>query len=149
VFEADTAAVTYMKTEYPDFPIPKLVFGFHLNSKNRVISVRLGVTANEKLTEATPMFIYPFSNVSGFGLCTGSNQLPTVRSLQQLSNLPHFILGLPNNNDNFNERNNALRLGHRELMEHLRDKDTAYYYEKILLPMQGKTLADFLNAKKY
>ena len=144
-FAAGYADVIYYKTAYPHFPLPKMVFGFYLNSNGKVSSVNIGVPANEHLTESTPMFIYPFSNVRKFGLCTGRNQLPTVKSLSQLSNLPWFILGLPDND--FNERNNGLRMGHRELREHLKNKDTAYYYEKILIPMEGKTLKDFINPK--
>lgn len=145
-FDVGHANVTYMKTDYPDFPLPRLVFGFKLNEKRHVYNVYLGVPANEKLSENTPMYIYPFSNVDGFHLCTGINQLPTVKSLTQLSNTPHFILSLPNNNDRYNERHNALRLGHRELMEHLKDKDTDYYYDKVLIPMPSKTLKNFLDS---
>ncbi len=32
-----------------------------------------------------------------------------------------------------------------KLMEHLKDKDPAYYYSDILIP-NGKTLRDFINA---
>jgi len=143
-FDTGKADVTYRSTCYESFPLPRLVFGFYADKSGRVDRVKLGVTADEKLTEKTGMFIYPFSNVSGFSLCTGGNALPSVQSLSQLSNLPWHILALPNNNDNFNERNNALGLGHRELLEHLKTKPPAYYYERILIPM-NKTLKDFIN----
>ena len=45
----------------------------------------------------------------------------------------------------YSESNNKLGLGYRELMEHLKDKDPAYYYSDILIP-NGKTLRDFINA---
>ena len=147
VLEFDTgyADITYMKTLYEHFPLPKLVFGFHLDENSRIFSVNLGVTANERLTESTQMYVYPFSNVSQFGLCTGANELPEAKSLCQLSNLPWFILSLPDNDDRYNERDNALRMGHRQLLEHLKDKNTAYYYEKVLIPMDGVTLKQFLK----
>lgn len=47
--------------------------------------------------------------------------------------------------DGYSESNNKLGLGYRELMEHLKDKDPAYYYSDILIP-NGKTLRDFINA---
>lgn len=140
------ADITYMKTLYKDLPLPKMVFGFHVNKSGRIYSVKLGVTANERLTEDSQMYIYPFSNVLDFGLCTGANRMPNIKCLSQLSNLPWFIHGLPDNDDRYNERNNALRMGHRELLEHLIDKDSAYYYEKILLPMEGKTLKHFIES---
>ena len=146
-FDAGYADVTYRNTPYPHFPLPKLVFGFHLNTGGKVTSVDLGVPANERLTEKTPMYIYPFSNVRKFGLCTGRNELPTVKSLSQLTGLPWFILGLPDNDDNYNDRNRALGMGHRELREHLKNRDAAYYYEKVLIPMRRNTFKDFINQK--
>ena len=145
IFDEGYADVTYMKTLYKRFPLPNMVFGYQINKNGRIYGVKIGVTANERLTEDSQMFIYPFSNVSEFNLCVGANRMPEINNISQLSNLPWFILGLPNNDDNFNERRNALRMGHRELYEHLKDKDTTYYYEKILLPMQDKTLKHFLN----
>ncbi len=76
-------------------------------------------------------------------MCVGMNTMPHVESLQSLQNFPQFILSLPDNDDFYSERNNRLELGHRDLMEHLQDKDQQYYYDQILVPMNGKTLKDF------
>ena len=137
------ATVTYMATEYPDFPLPKLVFGFRISDKGKIRRVYLGVTENGILRENSKMFVYPFSNVSNnFSLCTGGNALPAIKSPYSLSNMPDYILSLPDNDDHFKPENNSLHLGHRELMEHLTDKSPEYYYSDILIP-SGKTLADF------
>ena len=73
-----------------------------------------------QLDENSKMFLYPFSNVSNdFSLCTGDNELPAIKSPYSLSNMPDYILSLPDNDDHFNRRNNKLNLSHRELMEHL------------------------------
>ena len=89
------------------------------------------------------MFVYPFSNVSNdFSLCTGGNVLPAIKSPYSLSNMPDYILSLPDNDDYFNIKNNRLQLNHRELMEHLADKTPEYYYSDVLIP-SGKTLTDF------
>lgn len=136
------AAVTYMATEYPDFPLPKLVFGFKV-AGGKIKKVYLGITGNGILRESSLMYTYPFSNVSNdFSLCTGGNVLPAIKSPYSLSNMPDYILSLPDNDDYFNIRNNRLQLNHRELMEHLADKTPEYYYSDILIP-SGKTLADF------
>lgn len=136
------ATVTYMATEYPDFPLPKLVFGFKVAGK-KIKKVYLGITGNGILRESSLMYTYPFSNVSkDFVLCTGGNALPEIKSPYSLSNMPDYILSLPDNDDYFNIRNNRLQLNHRELMEHLADKTPEYYYSDILIP-SGKTLADF------
>lgn len=137
------AAVTYMATEYPDFPLPKLVFGFNIGGNGKIRRVYLGVTENGILRENSKMFVYPFSNVSNdFSLCTGGNVLPAIKSPYSLSNMPDYILSMPDNDDHFEPKNNRLHLGHRELMEHLADKSPEYYYSDILIP-SGKTLADF------
>ena len=143
--KADCYDITYLKTLYEHFPLPKLVLGFYINKDGYINNVTLGVVPNDTLKENSPMYIYPFSNVFGFSLCTGANRLPVIHSLAQLSNLPLYILSLPNNNDHFNERNNVLRLGHRELMEYMKNKDCNHYYEKVLIPMGNKTPKNFIN----
>ena len=140
-----SANVTYMKTLYKDLSIPKLVFGFVIIGQE-IQKVNIGVVANKKLTEKTKMYIYPFSNVSEFYLCTGSNALPKIKNFTGLTNLARFILELPDNDDHYNSEKNQLALGHRDLLEHMTDKSTEYYYKKILLPMQRKTLSDFIKA---
>ena len=136
------ADITYMNTEYRDFPLPKLVFGFKV-AGGKIKKVYLGITGNGILRESSLMYTYPFSNVSSdFILCTGGNSLPEIKSPYSLSNMPDYILSLPDNDDYYNIRHNRLELGHRELMEHLADKTPEYYYSDILIP-SGKTLADF------
>ena len=136
------ADITYMNTEYKDFPLPKLVFGFKVAGK-KIKKVYLGITGNGILRESSLMYTYPFSNVSkDFVLCTGGNALPEIKSPYSLSNMPDYILSLPDNDDYYNIRHNRLELGHRELMEHLADKSPEYYYSDVLIP-SGKTLTDF------
>lgn len=138
------ADITYMKTTYEQFPLPRLLFGFTVQSSGRISSVKLGVPASGKLTTDTKMFYYPFSNVSTFSMCVGSNEMPNIKTLISLTNLPYFIMGIPNNDDHFDEKHNKLHLCHRELLEHLRDKDRNYYYEQVLIPMPNTTLKNFL-----
>ena len=144
-FPDEYADITYMSTTYEHFPLPRLLFGFRLESSGRISAVNLGVPALGKLTEKTPMFAYPFSNVNRFLLCTGANSLPRIPVLQSLQNLPGFIVSLPDNDDYFHEQYNRLGLGHRDLLEHLRDKDRTYYYDHVLVPMPGVTLKNFIS----
>ena len=92
-----------------------------------------------------PMYFYPFSNVNFFQLCVGVNELPHIESLHQLSGLPYYILSMPDNDDYFKTGNNRLKANHRDLLEHLKDKDRQYYYDNILVTMPSKTLKDFLQ----
>lgn len=139
------ADITYMSTTYEHFPLPRLLFGFHLEKNGRISAVNLGVPALGKLTEKTPMFCYPFSNVYRFSLCVGANSLPHIPALYSLQNLPHYILSLPDNDDRFNTQHNRLGLGHRDLMEHLCGKDRQYYYDHVLVPMPGVTLKNLIS----
>ena len=143
-FEERTADIMFEKTEYKDFPLPRLVFGFHIDGNGRIVGTRLGVTEEGRLTPKSKMFTYPFSNVSGFSLCTGMNTMPTINSLHQLNGLPYFILRMPNNYDRYHADNTKLDMDYRSLLEHLKDKDRQYYYDNVLIEM-GKTLNDFIT----
>ena len=140
------ADITYHNTLYERFPLPKLVFGFQISEQGKVSNCRLGVVADEELKCSTEMFCYPFSNVrqSDFHLCTGNNVLPPYKSPSGISNLPGYLLCLPNNDDYFDVRDNRLRMEYRDLLEHLKDKDPSYYYSDVLIP-NGKTLKDFIG----
>ena len=46
----------------------------------------------------------------------------------------------------FDREHNKMKLSHKELLEHLKDKDPAYYYTDILVP-NGRTLAEFINRR--
>ena len=50
---------------------------------------------------------------------------------------------MPNNDDHYSPEANKPQLGYRDLLEHLKDKDSAYYYSDILIT-SGKTLKDFI-----
>ena len=140
-----TAYINYGGKEYADFPIPRLVFGINLLNTGRVGDCTLGVVADEKPTPETRMFFYPFSNVfDEFRVCTGNNVLPRYRNHMKIVNFPSYLLGIPDNDDYYDCSHNRLGLEHGKLLEHLKDKDSAYYYSHILVP-SGKTLGDFIN----
>ena len=141
------ADISYFGTEYKDFPLPKLIFGFRLSKEGRVSSCRLGIIDNsDMLKPDTKMYHYPLSNVSGFHLCTGNNTFPKCNSLHTLASLPYYILAMPNNNDHFKPACNKPKLEMRDLLELLKDKESAFYYSDVLLP-NGAVLNDFINGR--
>ena len=147
LYPESKADITYYRSLYPGFPLPKLVFAFTITQENRISKCRLGVVANEScLKPATPMFVYPFSNVSGTHLCTGNNVLPKCESLHTLGSVPYFIMSMDNNNDHFKMTNNKPGLEMRELLELLKDKPVEYYYSHILIP-SGSTLEGFISER--
>lgn len=141
------ADVIYGDREYPNFPIPRMVFGVRVLENGKVAECSMGVVADETPTVDTPMFFYPFSNVhSDDRVCTGNNVLPRYRKISALKNFPRYLLGLPDNDDMYDREHNRLKLSHGELLEHLKDKDPAYYYTDILVS-NGKTLGDFISRR--
>lgn len=141
------ADVIYGDREYPNFPIPRMVFGVRVLENGKVAECSMGVVADEAPTMDTPMFFYPFSNVhSDDRVCTGNNVLPRYRKISALKNFPRYLLGLPDNDDMYDREHNRLKLSHGELLEHLKDKDPAYYYTDILVS-NGKTLGDFISRR--
>lgn len=140
------ADLSLYKTPYPDFPIPRLVFGFSVGAADGAVSAcRIGVIADETPTPDTIMYHYPFSNVDSSGsLCIGANTLPKYKELRKAAGLPALLLSIPNNFDRFDPSDNQLGLDYRDLMQHLKDKEPAYYYTDILIP-NGQTLAHFIQ----
>lgn len=138
--------VSYYKTAYPNFPLPRLVFSFQVNRDGQVLDKRLGVIRDETPKANTPMFCYPFSNVNRSAICTGNNPLPKYNELRTIATLPRHILGLPNNDDMYDNKRNKLGMGYRDLLEHLKDRDPAYYYDEVLIP-NGFTLKDFIERR--
>ena len=140
------ADIRYHETDYPNFPLPRLVFAFRVDLEGKVSGCRMGVTADEKPAMETVMYHYPFSNVSGAqgDICIGANALPKYRTPHALASLPALLLSIPNGDHSFNALNNRLGLQYRDLLEHLKNKEPPYYYSDVLIP-NGKTLKDFIG----
>ena len=51
---------------------------------------------------------------------------------------------MPDNNDRYTPSRTKLEMEYRTMLEFLKDKDTDFYYENVLIP-SGKTLKDFIN----
>lgn len=141
------ADVTYLETEYPDFPLPRLIFGIRMLENGKVVGCSLGVVADEEPRPETPMYRYPFSNVYESGeVCTGNNVLPRFPDPRKLWQFPRYLLGIPDNDDFYERNNNRLGLAHYELLEHLKNKDPAYYYTDVLVE-SNRTLQDFISGR--
>lgn len=142
------ANITYYNTEYRDFPLPRLVFGFQYMPKERkVAGCRVCVVKDERLTPDTPTYRYPFSNVYGDNrICTGNNALPIYKNPARLHTLMSYLLRLPNNDDLYSRDNNRLHAEYRDLLEQMKGKTPSHYYTDVLVE-DGRTLKDFLNGR--
>ena len=142
------ADIRYYDTEYRDFPLPRLVFGFkYMPKEGKVAKCMLCVVKDERLTPDTPTYRYPFSNLHGDkSICTGNNALPIYKNPARLHTLAGYLLRLPNNDDLYSRDNNRLHAEYRDLLEQMKGKTPSHYYTDVLVE-DGKTLNDFLNGR--
>ena len=139
----DRCTVYYHKTAYPDFPLPRLLL--QCKMKHGVLNgFQMAVADAGALMPESRLYRFPFPNVSGFSLCVGANQFTGYDTLWKLRGLMHRVLSLPFGDDYYKPDCTRLGLSARELFEHLKDKEPAYYYSDVLIP-NGKTLADFIG----
>lgn len=135
--------IIYENTKYENFPIPRLLFGFVLDKGNQITEVKVAVADMGTLRDDTPLYIYPFSNVKGFKVCTGANAMPKIKMLRQLTNIPYYIFAMSDNNDWYKPEKTKLKMEYRTMLEFLKDKDAKFYYENVLIK-SGKTLDKFI-----
>lgn len=142
------ADFSYFGTEYPNFPIPRLVFAFkYMPVDKKVADCAVCVVKDERLTADTPLYKYPFSNVYDKGrICTGNNALPVYKDPTRLHTLAGYLLRMPNNNDLFNKSNNKLNAEFRDLLEQMKGKDPSLYYTDVMVE-SGETLKNFMNRR--
>ena len=140
------ADISYFGTEYPNFPIPRLVFCFkYMPQEKKVAGCYVCVTKDERLTADTPLYHYPFSNVyNDLSICTGNNVLPVYKNPARLHTLASYLLRLPNNNDLYSREHNKLRAEYRDLLEQMKGKEPSLYYTDVLIE-SGQTLKQFMD----
>ena len=138
----------YFDTEYRNFPIPRLVFGFkYMPDAHKVAGCSVCVVKDERLKADTILYRYPFSNVSSNGrICLGNNALPVYKDPSRLHTLAGYILRMPNNNDHYSKNNNQLHAEYRDLLEQMKTKTPSHYYTDVLIE-SGQTLKDFLTER--
>lgn len=139
----DTIDLTYEKTTYENFPVPRLLYGFTVDTQGKITNVYVTVAEKGTLRDDTKLYEYPFSNVNGFRMCTGDNALPEIKQLRQLSGIPGYLFSMPDNNDYYSPEQTKLNMEYRNLLEFLQDKDSDFYYTDVLIP-SDKTLKDFI-----
>ena len=80
-------------------PFPVLVFYFRTKMGKVTVS-KVFAAKDEKLTENTVLYSYPFGNVHDDGrICWGGNVLPDIKQLTDFEKLVEMFLGSETNND--------------------------------------------------
>ena len=140
----DRIDLTYEKTTYENFPVPRLIYGFNIDQNGKITGISVAVADKGTLRDDTKLYKYPFSNVLGFSMCTGANTFPTIKHLSQLSGIPGYIFSMPDNNDRYSPENTKLVMEYRNLLEFLHDKAPDFYYTDVLIE-SDKTFSEFLS----
>ena len=135
--------VTYQKTVFRDFPLPRFAVRCCVSSKGNIGNVRLAIVGQGVVSPESRLYTCPFPNVSGVNLCIGSNTLTGYDSLYKLRTLPHRLMAIPFGDDYYRPENNRPGLPARELFEYLSDKTPEDYYRSVLV-RSNRTLADFI-----
>lgn len=135
VLPAGKQMIQYEETRY-DICMPSLVFHFKVEG-GRINSTYVYVIKDEKPTDDSGLYRYPFGNVSELGqVCWGSNVLPAIRELKNLEEAMMLFIQCQGNSDFFKGKKYC---GHenmtlRELYEMLKDRDE--YPEEYLVAME-------------
>jgi len=138
-FPAQVMDITYHDTVYT-IPVPNMIFGFVVSTDGRILRAKQAIIEDGTIRMESKLYYYPFSNVNqdSFDICVGSNPLPMIKELRQLTTIPHWILSLPNNDHMFDTRYNTLGLGYREMLKYMSAVELGNVYSILL--ESGKNL---------
>jgi len=131
----------YYETIFASIPFPSLLFRFEVEIDNKkLVDIRVGAVTSTILRDKSIVYHYPYSNVHHDGrICFGSNVLPKIEKLSDLSAIPELFLSGIQNNDLYSNANNSVMVL-RELLELL---DGTWFDNAILTPMS--TYEEFVN----
>lgn len=121
----------YISRDFSDEPIiknfskvgmPRLLFAVKV-FQNMIQNVKVCAIKATNITEDTPLYNYPFSNVDGVGtfgggnICFGSNKMSTIniQNVAGLHSLPNMFLSMPNNHDKYGH--NLIECSYSDLLE--------------------------------
>lgn len=151
VLPASMQMMQYENTKY-DVCVPSLVFSFHVN-KERLENTRVFTLKDEKPTEKSVLYRYPYGNVHDDGrVCWGSNMFPDIREIKRLEMVMTLFIQSPCNSDLYHSEKcigqNDVPL--RELFEQLRNVQN--FPEEYLMPIRKQRgnmcLKDLITWKK-
>lgn len=115
----------YEDTFY-DVSVPSLVFRFEV-VRQRITKTQVYVMKDEKPTDKSRLYRYPFGNVSTDGwVCWGGNKLPDIHDLKGLEEAMMLFIQSPCNTDYYEGKQYCGHAGLslRELFEKLKDENT-------------------------
>lgn len=131
LFQTVNRPFKYHETVFASIPFPALLFKFEVIGE-QLKEVKIGAVTNTILKDKSIVYRYPYSNVHDDGrICFGTNVLPKIEKLTDLSAIPELFLSGIQNDDLYSTANNS-GMALRELLELL---DGSWFDNGILKPM--------------
>ena len=151
VLPASMQMMQYEDTQY-DVCIPSLVFSFHVD-KGRLKDTRVFTLKDEKPTDDSVLYRYPFGNVHNNGeVCWGSNAFPDILEIKRLEMIMTLFIQSPCNSDLYqSEKCIGMKdVPLRELFEQLRNVQSfpKEYFMPIKKGRGNMCLKDLITWKK-
>ncbi|MEI2356282.1 hypothetical protein [Mesobacillus zeae] len=88
--------ITYHSQVFENVGFPRMIFKYFIKGKNVTLSNIVAVKDKGFIKDDTPLFIFPFSNVErSTKVCMGSNQLPPIDSIVQVSTFHAIFFAAP------------------------------------------------------
>lgn len=135
VLPASMQMMKYENTQY-DVCVPSLVFSFHVN-KGRMENTRVFTLKDEKPTEKSVLYRYPYGNVYDDGrICWGTNSFPDIHEIKRLEMAMTLFIQSPCNSDLYRSEKciGQKNVSLRELFEQLRNVQS--FPEEYFVPIK-------------
>lgn len=144
--------IRYYDTNFNNTGVPGLIFGIKY-TMHRIRAVYIVAVDDSVITNTTPIYYYPFSNVSAFDqrVCFGRNNIFDIEYKEPalLHSIPSMFLAMPNNDDSYG--NNLSSLAHRKLLEELDNIDYPKQWLKPIFKTDAipMTIGDWIEKISY
>jgi hypothetical protein len=128
--------IKYHTQNFDQVGFPRMIFKYTVAKDTAKLSRIVALKESGQIREDTPLFQFPFSNVDGSSsnVCMGSNILPGIESISQLSTYHSIFFAAPFG-DSYGAKTSTNK-GLRELFTMLSDSD---FNDEYLIPTK-KTL---------
>lgn len=131
--------ITYHSQAFEKVGFPRMIFKYSVSDTKVILSNIVAVQEQVILTDETPLFLFPFSNVNtDTKVCMGGNELPPIKTLSQLSTFHNIFFAAPFGDDYGSKTSNGKTI--RELFTVLKDND---FNDEWLVPLKESILGNF------
>jgi len=116
--------IRYYDSPMEQVGFPRLIFGYRVQGATFKNMFLLAVKDSGKIKGDTPLYKFPYANVSNGRVCMGGNVLPPIQEISQLATYHHLFFAAPSSNCYYGtERNESGIHDLRELYTKMQHRD--------------------------